>query len=184
VPIAFEDDPGRVQVLQLQAGAPLTVARTLALTQSSGGVPGSDEPGDSFGRSVAIGDLDRDGYADLAIGANGEDEDSGRVTVVHGAANGWRPSGNVAYDQDTVGIPGLRETGDGFGGSVTLLDHDRDGRLDLTAGAPGENSSSGAVTTLPGSGSGLTTSGSRTFGLAALGYARRGDARFSASLGR
>jgi len=184
LPNSFEDDPGRVKILQLTGTTTVRVARELTLTQNSGGIPGTNEPGDSFGRSVAIGDIDRDGFADLAIGANGEDDDSGRVTIVNGAASGWRASGNVAYDQDTAGVPGLREAGDGFGGSVTLLDHNRDGRLDLAVGAPGENSSSGAVTTLAGSGRALTTTGSRTFGLAGLGYAHPAGAWFSASVGR
>jgi hypothetical protein len=184
VPIAEEDDPGHVKILQLAAGAPLTVARELTLSQSSGGVPGSNEPGDGFGRSVAIGDIDRDGLQDLVIGASGEDAGGGRVTVVHGAPSGWRPSGNYAYDQNTAGIPGAREDRDGFGWSVALLDHNRDGRLDLTVGAPFENNDSGAITTLRGSGRRFTTSGSRTFGLATLGYAHPADALFSFSLGR
>jgi hypothetical protein len=184
VPIAEEDDPGHVKILQLRAGTALTVARELTLSQRSGGVPGSDEPGDSFGRSIAIGDIDRDGFEDLAIGASGEDRAGGRVTVVHGASSGWRRSGNFAYDQNTAGIPGGREDGDAFGWSVTLLDHNRDGRLDLTVGAPFENTSSGAISTLRGSGRGFTTSGSRTFGLATLGYPHPANALFSFALGR
>ena len=186
VPIAEEDDPGHVKILQLGAGTPLTVAREQTLSQgrSGDGVPGSDEPGDSFGRSLAIGDIDRDGLADLAIGSSGEDDDSGRVTVVHGAPNGWRVGGNFAYDQDTAGIPGARERGDAFGWSVTLLDHNRDNRLDLTVGAAFENGSSGAITTLRGSGRRFALSGSRTFGLATLGYAHPADALFSFALGR
>jgi hypothetical protein len=184
VPIAVEDDPGHVKILQLRAGTPLTVARELTLSQTAGGVPGSDEPGDSFGRSLAIGDINRDGFADLAIGASGEDDDGGRVTVVHGAASGWRARGNFIYDQNTAGIPGVREAGDAFGWSVALLDHNRDGRLDLTVGAPFENTSSGAITTLRGSGRRFTTSGSRTFGLATLGYAHPENALFSFTLGR
>ena len=186
MPLAREDDPGHVKILQLGAatGAPLTVSRELTLSQDDPGVPGGDEPGDGFGRSVAVGDVDRDGHADLAVGANGEDDDSGRVTVVHGAAGGWRTSGNRSYSQDTRGVPGVAEDLDGFGTAVTLVDHDRDGRRDLTVGAPGENDASGAVTTLRGAGTGFTATGSRTFGLATLGHPAPADARFGASLGR
>ena len=181
---SVEDDPGHVHILQLQAGTPLTVARRLVLTQNSAGVPGSDEPADGFGRSLAIGDINRDGFADLAVGTPGENEGAGRVTVVHGAASGWRSSGNYLFDQSTPGVPGGMEEGDLFGWSVTLLDHDRDGRLDLTVGAMGENSDAGAVTTLRGSGTRITTNGSRTFGLATLGYAYPADALFGFALGR
>jgi hypothetical protein len=182
------DDPGHVVVLTLDGNGPGTVAREQQLTQGSDGVPGSDEAGDEFGGSVAVADIDRDGYADLAVGAPGEAGDgqgqSGRLTIIHGASSGWRTSGNYSYTQNTPDIPGAAEYPDRFGGSVTLLDHDRDGRLDLTVGAPGENSGSGAITTLRGSGTRFTTSGSRTFGLATLGYAHPGGARFGEDLGR
>jgi hypothetical protein len=186
VPTAREDDPGHVKILRLRAGTPLTLAREQTLGQGAlgDGVPGSDEPGDSFGHSVAVGDIDRDGFADLAIGASMEDERSGRVTVVHGAASGWRARGNFAYNQNTPGIPGVGESDDFFGWSVALLDHNRDGRLDLTVGAPVENLESGAITTLRGSGRGFTTRGSRTFGLATLDYPHRAVAFFGATLGR
>jgi hypothetical protein len=67
---------------------------------------------------------------------------------------------------------------------VTLLDHDRDNRLDLAVGAPGENGDAGAVTTLRGSGTRFTTAGARTFGLATLGYAYPEEALFGSALGR
>lgn len=180
---SVEDDPGHVYILQLKAGTPLTLDRKRTLSQSSGGVPGSNEPADGFGASLAIGDINRDKFADLVVGTPGEN-DGGRVTVVHGAASGWQASGNYSYDQDSAGIPGVAEDGDRFGDSVTLLDHNGDGRLDLTVGAPGENSDDGAITTLRGSGTRFTTSGSRTFGLATLGYEFPADARFGAELGR
>ena len=179
-----EDNGGYLFLLELQAGDPLTVARQRELGQDSPGVPGGDEPGDEFGASLAIGDIDRDGFADLAVGTDAEDGDRGRVTVVRGGRDGFATRGNYFYDQDSAGIPGAAEAGDFFGGAVTLLDHDRDGRLDLTVGARGENSGAGAITTLRGSGTGFTTSGARTFGLATLDYAHPGGARFGADLGR
>jgi len=193
-----DDDPdyalfyvGEVRILQTGSGTrPLTIARDDVLTQNTRGVPGSQEGADRFGSSVAAGDIDRDGYADLVIGAAGEDFEAGRVTVVHGAATGWRTRGNYSFSQDTPGVPGVAEyegpegDGDRFGGAVVLLDHDRDGRLDLSIGADGENNDSGAVTTLRGSGRGFTTTGARTFGLATLGYAHPADASFGYSLSK
>ena len=152
------------------------------LTQAGRGVPGVDEPKDAFGTSLALADLNRDGFADLVVGAPGENRGSGRVTVVHGAKGGWRTSGNRTYDQGTRGIPGKAELSDRFGSSVTLLDHDGDGRLDLDVGAPGENAS-GAVTTLRGAGTGFTTKGSQTFGLKTLGIGPVERAAFGDPLG-
>jgi hypothetical protein len=49
--------------------------------------------------------------------------------------------GNYFYDQNTAGIPGVGEGWDRFGSDVSLRDHNRDGRLDLTVSAPNENNS-------------------------------------------
>jgi FG-GAP repeat len=184
VPNRQEDDHGSVKVLRLQAGSPLTVSRELTLTQGSAGVPGADEPGDAFGRSVALADIDRDGYADLAVGAPGEDQQRGRVTVIHGARGGYRTTGSFTYSQKSRGIPGAAEAGDAFGTAVTLVDHDRDRRPDLAVGAFGENHFAGAVTLLPGSGTRFATGRSRTLGLATLGYAHPASASFGAALGK
>ena len=184
-----EIDPGSVQLLSLTGSTSVTVTRRTELDQEETGVPGGwGETGDDFGASLAVGDVDRDGYADVAIGIPGEQvgrhEDAGRVVLAHGAPGGFRSTGSLAFDQDTPGVPGGAEEADEFGSSVTLLDHDRDGHLDLTVGAWGENSDSGAITTLPGAGTGVTTAGARTFGLATLGYPNRARAELGAELGR
>lgn len=182
------DDGGLVYTLSLSGtGSSLTV-KDSELTQASKGVPGSDERNDEFGYAVALGDLDRDGYADLVVGSPGEAIGSrgaaGRVTVVYGGKKGHRTSGNKVYDQNTKGVPGTAESGDGFGAAVSLLDHDADGHLDLTVGAPGENDGAGGVTTLDGSGQGFTVKGAKTFGLGALVYPTLDGAAFGAALGR
>jgi hypothetical protein len=187
------DAVGRVQVLELSPGPPITVAHRNTIRQSSVGVPGVDEVGDHFGSSVALRDLDRDGYADLVVGASGENDYRGRVAVVHGGSTGWRTSGNCTYSQDTPGIPGVGEAFDFFGERIALFDHDGDGHLDLTVGAPGENpntldeegGSAGVISTLRGSvGCGFTTAGSNTFGLVKLGYRNQPNASFGSVLGR
>ena len=188
---------GALEILTLSGSGGATTAAVKELTQGSKGVPGSNEAFDDFGRSLALGDLDRDGYADLVVGAPGEDvgkkRDAGRVTVVYGATKGYRTSGNKIYDQGTKGVPGKPEKNDQFGGAVALLDHDGDGRLDLTVGAPTEDSKltgttpsyPGAATTLQGKGRSFTTKGARTFGLKTLGYPQaEGSEFFGAVLGQ
>ena len=182
-PRGFGPNSGGILVIHVP-GAPAAGHFSGELRQNSVGIPGTDESGDRFGSSLAIGDIDRDGYGDLAVGAEGEDRRAGRVTVIYGAATGWRTSGNHIYDQDTPGVPWGTEERDRFGSSVTMLDHNRDGRLDLAVGAQGENDNAGAITTLRGSGRGFTTTGSRTFGLTTLGYPYPGKAAFGATLGR
>lgn len=156
--------PGRVKIWPGTPTGPSTQAITV--TQASSGIPGSSENGDRFGDSVAVGRLDGDRYADLVVGAPGEDRSAGRVTVIRGGSSGFARAGHRTLGQDTAGVPGVRESGDEFGAAVTLLDGSGDRTPDLAVGAPGEDATRGAMTTLRGGGSGLfTTSGARTFGL-------------------
>ncbi|MEV6762554.1 FG-GAP repeat protein [Streptomyces sp. NPDC051105] len=60
-------------------------SRRTVVTQNSAGVPGTAEKDDAFGSALAFGDLNRDGYADLVVGAEGEDGEAGSVTIVWGA---------------------------------------------------------------------------------------------------
>ena len=44
------------------------VLKKQTITQATAGVPGAPQDRGYFGSSVASGDLDRDGYADLVVG--------------------------------------------------------------------------------------------------------------------
>ncbi len=182
VAINREDDPGLVSILQLGTGG-TTVAKRTDVDEDSPGVPGSAEYGDGFGASVAVGDIDRDGHDDLVVGAPYEDDASGRVTIIRGGTDGYATSGNYIYDQDTSGVPGKSEADDDFGGAVTLLDNNADGRLDLSVGQPGENTDDGAVTFLKGSGTRFTTSGAKAFSPDSLDYSQPSNGFFGDSLG-
>ncbi|GAB2824353.1 VCBS repeat-containing protein [Streptomyces daliensis] len=96
-------------------------ART-TLTQDSPGVPGADEPEDSFGEAVATGDVDGDGYADVAVGAEfetvGSVASTGSVVVLRGSAAGLTGDGAQAVHQGTSGVPGANEAYDRFGAAV------------------------------------------------------------------
>jgi phosphodiesterase/alkaline phosphatase D-like protein len=127
---------------------------------------GSNEAGDRFGGSLAVGDFNRDGYADLAVGARGEDlsgiTDTGAVFVFAGSGSGLTTG--RWFDQPPTG--GSNEANDKFGFSVGAGDLNADGYADLAVGAPneapGSDPASGAVGVLLGSANGLSSGFFRT----------------------
>lgn len=70
----------------------LSTSNRKVISQNTTGVIGGAESGDRFGQSVASGDFDSDGHADLAVGIPGEDigtvTDAGGVTVLWGSSGG------------------------------------------------------------------------------------------------
>ncbi|QEU96611.1 FG-GAP and VCBS repeat-containing protein [Streptomyces kanamyceticus] len=137
---------------------------TQSFDQDLPGVPGAEEEGDEFGASVAVSDVDGDGFADIALGTPGEDvrdlADAGSVVLVRGSASGVTGTGAQAFHQDTAGVPGAAEGGDRFGEATALLDVNGDGHRDLAAAAIHENADTGAVWSLPGTTTGLTATNS------------------------
>jgi FG-GAP repeat len=121
-----------------------------AFSQAAAGVPGVPELGDGFGSALAVGDFNRDGVDDLAIGAPGEAIGSrgaaGLVVVLYGddggpSAAGLTGSGSQAFSQASAGVPGVPELGDGFGSALAADDFNPTTGIpqtDLAVGAPGD----------------------------------------------
>lgn len=109
----------------------------------------------NFGYSVAVGDLDADGYDELVVGEPGWEYESGRVDVWSGSATGPSQS-NILTELDPI------ESG-GFGASVDVLgDVDADGYDDLAIGEPNATAGPGRVHVVPGSATGPVASDDTT----------------------
>ncbi len=104
---------------------------------------------DNFGWSLASGDFNGDGFADLAIDARGKLTGAGRVYVLYGSSTRLSSLFSQSFQQDTPTV------GSGFGWALAAADFNHDGVDDLAVGVPGFNSASGEVIVIRGTGFGL-----------------------------
>jgi uncharacterized protein (TIGR03437 family) len=127
----------------------------------AGGIGGNWENNDNFGRSLASGDFNGDGFADLAIGTPGEDASQGAVNLLYGSqGQGLRGQSWGGVNQNGLEGDGP-DNGDNFGFSLASGDFNNDGFDDLAIGAPGENGTEGLVNVVYGSVGGITTGGNQ-----------------------
>ncbi|MBW8480795.1 FG-GAP and VCBS repeat-containing protein [Actinomadura parmotrematis] len=171
------DDASGARSIGIRYGTAKGLGPEHVVTQAAKGVPGSHAAGDGWGRSLAVGDTDHDGRADIAIGAPtapvGKVEQAGTVTVLRGAKGGWTATGAKLISQATAGVAGAAEKGDLFGYDVAFTDADGDGRADLAVGNRGENKAEGRIYVFPGAKAGLTVKGLVQFGPDSLGIGGR-----------
>ena len=137
---AFADDGGsdRGQVWVLFLNSNGTVKDEQKISDTAGGI-GPIDDFDQFGISVAaLGDLDDDGVADLAVGVHQDDDggpNRGAVRLLFLNTDGTVKA-ESKISQTAGGFGGTLADGDNFGeGTVALGDLNDDGGLDLAVGA-------------------------------------------------
>jgi hypothetical protein len=164
---AFEDvgsavDAGAVSAVYGSTGAGLTLTGAQTFVQPVSAV----ERDDTFGFSLASGDFNANGVADLGVGAPFEDVgttvDAGATSALYGTAGtGLGVAGAQTLTKAQGG--GSVAAGDAFGFGLAAGDFNDDGDADLGVGAPfeavGSAFAAGAVSAVPGSAGGLVGSG-------------------------
>jgi FG-GAP repeat len=131
------------------------------------------EDDDTFGFSLATGDVDGGGVDDVAAGAAFEDVgrtfDAGAVSAIDGSATGLVLAGAQTFTQPISAV----EVGDAFGFTLAAGDFDDDSVADLAVGAPlesvGTRAAAGAVSALFGSAGGFSAADAQTFTQAPAG---------------
>ena len=163
------DQRGAVWVLYGTQGVGLTTGGHQQWTQDSSGVLGTAENNDLFGLALAAGDLDGDGYDDLAVSAAWEEiqsaDQGGVVHILYGGSGGLSATDNQLWWQGSNGLPEAAEDFDLFGFKLSSADFDGDGYGDLAIAASGEDyndvEDAGVVIVMYGASSGLSASGSQ-----------------------
>lgn len=150
---------GAVLVVPGLSGGSLTGTGSVLLSQNTSGVTGSAEAGDRFGVALSAGDVGTDGRADLVVGVPGENG-SGAIVVLFGSATGVGAAGNEFWTQNTSGVTGTGENGDGFGTSVAVGQLDGGTPADVAVGVPrnrvGSTAQAGSVQVFYGQVGGLS----------------------------
>jgi hypothetical protein len=118
------------------SGTGLLAAGSIAFSQAEPLIQSDPEISDQFGWSLAVGDLDGDGFDDLAIGSRGEDSFAGCAHVLFGSAADLTATGSMLITDESLG--GLSEANDQLGMSLAIGDFDADGFDDLVIGIPRE----------------------------------------------
>lgn len=111
-----------------------------------------------------VADFNGDGFGDVAYSAGnatvGGKSGAGQIVALYGSASGVTTTKRTTIGQNTTGVPGDAEAGDGFGWTSAYGDYNGDGFDDLAVSAPFEDVSGdtdgGTVVIVWGSAKGLS----------------------------
>jgi hypothetical protein len=138
-----------------------------------------------FGAVTVTGNFNGDGFADLAVGAPGDQTGTvagGTVSVYLGSATGLGAPRRLSQSNVSGFAP---ESGDKFGAALAAGDFTGDGKADLAVGAPGEaigeTAGAGSISIFRGTATGLETTGAG-YAQSALGGTSEANDQFGSAL--
>ncbi|MFE7132386.1 FG-GAP-like repeat-containing protein [Streptomyces sp. NPDC057638] len=154
--------------IEIYRGTKKGMVRSGHVTNAQGWRLGASGTADGH---VAVGDVNKDGYADIAVGG-GESRSyphkRNEITLVFGGPQGQSTTREPqVITQETFAVPDDTEDGDDFGHALSIADTNGDGHGDLAIGARGEGKMNlpygGQVTVLLGGKRGVVGDGARVY---------------------
>ncbi|MCX4862150.1 hypothetical protein OG426_10475 [Streptomyces canus] len=139
--VGTTEGAGLLTVFYGQSGG-LSGSSSETFTEDTAGMPGAVGWDEIFTYSLAAGDLNHDGYCDLALGQpldyTGGHNNAGTIKIMFGSADGLNAADTIQIDQNTANVPGVPEAEDRFGEQLAIADVNGDGTDDLISATIGE----------------------------------------------
>ncbi|WP_316744445.1 FG-GAP repeat protein [Streptomyces sp. MK7] len=115
---------------------------TESFDEDTANYPGTVAKDEIFAYSLATGDVNGDGYCDLAVGQPldnaGGQPNAGTIKIMFGTPTGLNAADTIEIDQSTQNVPGGPEAEDRFGEQLAVADVNGDGVGDLISATIGE----------------------------------------------